>query len=82
MKKLLLILFIVFITDSFGRVSENFDHQTVQENCLTIADDTYDAMIDVGGYRMASRAADEAYDNCVEQGGYAGDTVVTIEISE
>lgn len=82
MKKLLLILFIVFITDSFGRVSENFNHRAIQENCLNIANATYDAMFDVGGYRMASRAADEAYDNCVEQGGYAGDSVVTIEVSE
>lgn len=82
MKKSLLILFIVFTTNSFGTVSENFDHLAIQENCLNIANATYDAMFDVGGYRMASEAADVAYDDCVEQGGYAGDTVVTIEVSE
>jgi hypothetical protein len=79
MKKIFIILFLVFTTNSFSYVIEKCENEVSQVNCLNVANDVYDEMFHYGSYLMASRAADAAYDDCVEQGGYAGDSVVTLE---
>jgi hypothetical protein len=82
MKKVLLILMLgvfAFSLSSYnqiGNVHSNFD--SMQVNCLDLADRVYDRMLLQEQYYIAFAAADAAYDSCVEEGGYAGDSEVLI----